>query len=111
MLTISEAQLDALVVAHEEDYRRRAFAHARESGALDPQSPDEALRPPFDFAEQVAAQHGIEAEQSRLALFMLAAVDGPQQFHRPEVIETLAEREVDERVRVRLVIDMFDEDA
>lgn len=106
MLQISSAQIEALTAAQSVHFRGRAFDHARQSSAVAPNTPDESLNPPFDYVEAIARDCAIEAEQSRLSLFLLALAIGPQLFQQPAVMEMLRDRDVPERIRIREVLDL-----
>ena len=105
MLSITSEQLEVLDRAQRADFRRRAFGYARSHGATAPDTSDQALQPPFDYIEKVAADCELAAERSRLALFMLALTKGPGVFQDGNVMAILHDRDVPERVRIRLAAD------
>lgn len=106
MLQISSEQIDALVANQSSHFRARAFDHARESGAIAPHTPNESLNAPFDYTETIARDCAIEAEQSRLSLFLLALAMGPPLFQNHAVMNMLRDQDVPERIRIREVLDM-----
>lgn len=106
MLQISSAQIEALTAAQSSHFRGRAFDHARESGAVAPNTPNESLNAPFDYVETIARDCEIHAEQSRLSLFLLALALGPRLFQQQTVVDMLHDRDVPERIRIRELLDL-----
>ena len=105
MLDITPEQLEVLDRAQRDDFRRRAFGYAREHGAVAPDTPDDKLQPPFDYVEKLARDCALDAERSRLALFVLALTKGPGVFQDADLMAVLHDRGAPERIRIRVASD------
>lgn len=101
MLRISKSVEGAFIKASDDSFRQRALDYIRGVSAAERQS---FLVPILDHTEAWALRYNMQAERSRLAMFVLAVRAGLTILERAEIAEILGQVDTPEHVRRRQLV-------